>query len=143
MIGDQHQMARRHFGFQAAGRISQNDAFYTQPAEDSHREDDLLHRIAFVVMKSSLLDGDRNAADLAEHETARVALDGGADEIWDLVIRDRNGVLKLVGECTESAAEDDDYFWSITEAASDKFGGLAGVFESVKITHSLVQLSLL
>src|SRR5690606_36039742 len=137
MIGDQHQMARRHFGFQAAGRISQNDAFYTQPAEDSHREDDLLHRIAFVVMKSSLLEGDRNAADLAEHETARVALDGGADEIWDLVIRDRNGVLKLVGECTESAAEDDRDPRRPAKSRADKFGGLAGVLECVKITHSL------
>ena len=43
----------------------------------------------------------------------------------------------------DPAAENDRDLRSFSESRSYKFGGLAGFFESVKITHSLVQLSLL
>jgi len=57
MIGDQHQAAGRHIEVEAAGSVGEDQVLYTQQPERPDWQYDLRHLIAFVIVKSPLLNG--------------------------------------------------------------------------------------
>jgi hypothetical protein len=58
-------------------------------------------------MDAALHDGEGDAGEAAEDQAARVAFDGGAGEVREFGVGDRNRVCKPVGESSEAGTEDD------------------------------------
>jgi hypothetical protein len=58
-------------------------------------------------MDAALHDHEWDAGEAAEDQAAGVAFDGGAGEVWDLGVGNRDRACKPVGESSEAGAEDD------------------------------------
>ncbi len=106
LVFDDHQIAHAVAEVKAAGRIRDEQILNTEKLQHPDGEGDLLHRIAFVEVEAALHGYDLLPAEIAYHEAGFVS-DGSADgETWDFVVGDYRGILDLISERTESAAED-------------------------------------
>src|SRR4030095_6068177 len=105
MIGDQHQAAGSHFSIEAARSVRQDHVLHAHSPKHTDREHYLIHRIAFVVMKASLLNGYVLAADLAKYELPCVALYRRLYKMGDVGIGNSYGILELICERAQSTSK--------------------------------------
>jgi len=68
MVGDNHQVADLKLRVHAAGGIANEEGLDTQLVHHAHGEGYLLHRVALVVMETSLHGKDVYTAELTENK---------------------------------------------------------------------------
>ena len=98
MIADQHQASLLQIGVDTARRVRQNQILNSQNSERANRKHHLVHLVAFVIMKTSLLNRDRNAADFAQNKLSGVTFDSRTREMRNFLIRNLNGVFDFIGK---------------------------------------------
>ena len=84
VVGDNHQVADLELRVHAARSVAYEEGLYAQFVHHADRERNVLHRVALVVVEASLHRHDVLAAELAEDELARVALNGRYGEVRDV-----------------------------------------------------------
>lgn len=94
-------------GVDAARGVRRDERPDAEAGEDAHREGNLLHVVALVVMHAPLHRGDRLAAEAAEHETARVARRGGTRPVGYIFVGDYLRLLYALRGAAEARAEYD------------------------------------
>ena len=107
MVGDEHQLARLEAVVDSADSVREDERADAEQAEHADAEDDLGGRDALVEVGAATHDGDRNAAEGAEDEPARVADGCRMRPAGDVLVRDLDHVLDCVREGAETAAEHD------------------------------------
>ena len=88
MVGDDHQVADLELRVHAAGSIGDEERLDAQLVHDTHREGDLLHRVALIEVEAALHGHDVHPAELSEDELAAMSLDCRDGEVGYLLIRE-------------------------------------------------------
>src|SRR5438093_285228 len=107
VVADDHEVAGFVRRIQSPARVRKDDRLDPPRLEDAHRERDLLHVVALVVVQASLHDRDGLALEPADDELARVTQHGAALPSGDALVRDAIGVLHILRERAQAASEDD------------------------------------
>ena len=106
VVGDYHDVAHTEFLVHSAGSIAYEKGIDAEGFHHAHREGHLLHIIAFIVVETSLHGHDRLAAEFAEYQVARMALNGGYGEVRNLGVGDFHLASDMVHECAKAGSED-------------------------------------
>ena len=86
MIGNHHQVANLKAWVHTTGSVRDEESLDAQLVHDAHREGDLLHRVALVVVEAALHCHDIHTAKLTEDEFATMTFDGRDRKVWYLTI---------------------------------------------------------
>ena len=86
VVGDDHQVAYMECLVHASGGIADEECLDAQFVHHTHGEGDLLHRVAFVEMETTLHGENINPTKFAEDKFATMAFDGGYREVGNLRI---------------------------------------------------------
>ena len=107
MVGDRHEAPGAELGAQRAGGVREDQRVGARGAEGPDRGRDRLDRRPLVEVAAALEDGDRDAAEVADHRAAGVAGDGREREAGKLLVGDDVRVGDRVGDGAEAGAEHD------------------------------------
>jgi hypothetical protein len=88
MILDDHQVSDTKSGIHPPGGIGQQQRLHPQKFEHPDRINDLLRRIAFIIMESAGQDRHLHTADLSEDQLPLVPLDRGHGKMRNSAIGD-------------------------------------------------------
>ena len=115
IINQIQEDARRDADAVIAQAKENADEILTQARADAqklhhpHRKDDLLRRIALVIMEPSLHRYDPLAAQRAENEASGMPFDGRYGKIGNIPVIERRGYVDVIHETAEARSEDDTY----------------------------------
>ena len=107
VVADHHQRSGPERRIEPAGRIREHDHARAEAAEQQHRLDDEPRRVALVEVEAALEHDDGLAAERPEQQPADVARGRRGRPARQLVERDGDGVLEIVGEAAQPRAQDD------------------------------------
>ncbi len=106
MIANDNQCATSVSRVDAPSGIGEHDSFDPHAGENAHGKRNLLRRISLVKVNASLHGGDGDAIDGADDQIAGVADRCALRERRNLRIRNAMRVPQIVGEASESGAQD-------------------------------------
>src|SRR5581483_5650570 len=127
VVVDDHEVARAERGVQASAGVREDDRVDPPRLEHAHREGDLPHVVALVVVQASLHDRHGLARERADDELSRMPRDGAALPPGDAVVRDPIRLSDLVGERAEPAAEHDRDRGLLLRPLADRGDGRPGI----------------
>ena len=107
VVADDHQVAHVEAEVRAARRVGDEQVLDADADHHPDGEDHQVHRVAFVVVDAALHRDHALPAEGADDEVPLVADGRGHGESGEFAVGDDEGVLDLVGQHAEAAAEDD------------------------------------
>ena len=107
MVGEDHQITDLIIGVHPSAGIGEEEIADPQELHHPHREDDLIHGVALVKMKTSLHGHNLLAGNTTEDQLAVMALYGGDGEIRYLTVPQFFGCLYLPYQTPQACAQDD------------------------------------
>jgi hypothetical protein len=107
MIGEDHEVTGTESATDAAGGIGKEEFADAEGGEYADGKQDLGPVKAFVVMGSTVEDGDGATVPLGEEESTGVTDDGSDGETGDVGVGEFDGVGEGIGDGAEPGAEHD------------------------------------
>src|SRR5450631_2474838 len=117
MVIDQNQIAFFKIKVHPSGCIAKEQISDAQIFHHSYRERDLLHAIAFIIMKAALHGDHFCAANFACDELAFMELNGGDGEMRYLMVWYGLIYFYFIDERSEAGAQYDSGFCSVKSSA--------------------------
>jgi hypothetical protein len=106
VVGDEHDVSRTKGRVQAAGGVGDDQDLDAQHLHHAHREGNLGHRIALVVMSAPLHHRHTLPFQPAHDEPAHVPFHGRGREMGDLAIGNGDALLDGIGQRVQAGAQD-------------------------------------
>ena len=104
MVLDEHKISRMEALLNAAGGICQKEHLRTHHLHETGRQNNVRHRIALIVMYTSLHNHNRNALHMAEHEAALVQRHRRNRKALDFTVVKRRVNINLICVITQAGA---------------------------------------
>ena len=144
MISNQHQMPRAKVRVDGAGGVGDNQAPNSQQGHDLNRKNDVLHGIAFIIVKPAGHHQEGMVALPSRKENPFVIRGCRSDEAGDVPVWNLNGILQGIGVGSKSAAQNDSRIRQISGTLfSDILCRLFQLFQSLHRLHLLIFFQLL
>ncbi len=125
MVFDEHQIPGLQVRVDATGGIRDDERLAPEVARNAHGQCDLVWRVPFVEMNASLKAQDLRPFHLAEDNPARMPRHRGLGIAFQLLGRNGDRILELIGEGTQPGAQNQRRLWSPREKVfelSEDFG---------------------
>ena len=130
MIGEGDELADAVALGNAARCVGKHHGVKPESPQNAHGEGDLLRCVALIEVDAALHDYDRNAAQHAGNDAARMAHYRGLREMRNLGVGDQDGVGNGVGHRAQAGAEHDaDVGREEGEFCAKKRGGFSNLIE--------------
>ena len=105
LIRNAHQCTRMETGVESARRVGQDDCLHAHERHDADRQDNLLHRITFVIVHASVHEDNRHLIDVSKYILALVPLHSGLRESIEFRIGNPCHHFDVVGESAQTGSE--------------------------------------
>ena len=135
VILDDHDVARAVGLVHRAGGVGQDGGLHAQQLEQAHRDHQLLKIVALVGVEAAGHADHLFARHRAEDQLARVGIDGGDQEVRDVLVVDDDGILDGVRKRAQAGAQHEGHLRRVGNDALDIVGGFLEIF--VGIAHGV------
>ena len=107
MVADDHERPRPERRIDAARGIREHDQLRPQPLKQQDRLDDEPGVVALIHVEAAVEHHDRLATQPAQQEPPRMTRRGRRRPTRQVLERDRDSILDVVGEPAQARAQDD------------------------------------
>ena len=111
VVGDEHDVTTGEKRVHSAGSVGDEQRVDSQKLHHADRKRDLLHRIAFIIMKAPLHRDNAFSTERPKDQFAVVGFDRRQRKMWNVGIIDYNVGFNFFCQSSEPGAENNSYGW--------------------------------